>query len=79
MGTIWADRGSGRTAVVHGGQPLWRRSSVCGNENECVEVAVQEGHVLARDSKAVCPVLSFAAPVWTDFLRAVVQGELEGP
>lgn len=30
---------------------MWRRSSVCGNESECVEVAVCEGRVLARDSK----------------------------
>ncbi|WP_405884845.1 MULTISPECIES: DUF397 domain-containing protein [unclassified Streptomyces] len=66
--------------MVHGGQPLWRRSSACGNENECVEVAVQEGHVLARDSKAPArSALFFATPVWTDFLRAVTQGELAGP
>ncbi|WST80599.1 DUF397 domain-containing protein [Streptomyces sp. NBC_01136] len=41
---------------------------------------MQEGHVLARDSKAPArSALFFATPVWTDFLRAVTQGELAGP
>lgn len=66
--------------MVHGGKPLWLRSSRCGNENECVEVAVRCGCVLARDSKAPArPALTFTARVWTDFLDAVAVGELEGP
>lgn len=59
---------------------MWRRSSMCGNESECVEVTVREGRVLARDSKALGRTpLGFTASVWTDFLHAVAQGELNGP
>lgn len=66
--------------MVHKGQPLWRRSSMCGNESECVEVAVGEDRVLARDSKRPGRShLRFAAVAWTEFVRAVMQGELEGP
>ncbi|WP_406302263.1 DUF397 domain-containing protein [Streptomyces sp. NBC_00885] len=65
--------------MVHGGQPLWCRSSACGNETECVEVAVQAEHILARDAKApTASVLQFTAVAWADFLRAVTQGKLEG-
>ncbi|NNN32057.1 DUF397 domain-containing protein [Streptomyces sp. S3(2020)] len=79
MGTAQAYRGSGRAEVVHRGKPLWRRSSRCGNESECVEVAVCEDRVLARDSKEPRrSPLRFTAPVWTRFLRAVNQGALEG-
>lgn len=65
--------------MVHKGKPLWRKSSLCGNENECVEVAVGEGRMLARDSKQPGrPPLSFANPAWATFLRALTQGELDG-
>ncbi|MFJ6560053.1 DUF397 domain-containing protein [Streptomyces sp. NPDC091412] len=63
--------------VVHEGGPLWRRSSMCGNENECLEIAVASRGVLARDSKVPClaPV-RFAAPAWKEFLHALTRGEL---
>ncbi|MER6180471.1 DUF397 domain-containing protein [Streptomyces sp. NPDC001652] len=65
--------------MVHRGKPLWRRSSRCGNESECVEVAVCEDRVFARDSKEpLRSSVQFTAPVWTRFLRAVAQGALEG-
>ncbi|MFB7575175.1 DUF397 domain-containing protein [Streptomyces sp. NPDC056165] len=58
---------------------MWRRSSRCGNENECVEVAVSQDCVLARDSKVPArSALCFTTAVWTDFLQAVRVGELEG-
>ncbi|WP_314224707.1 DUF397 domain-containing protein [Streptomyces zaehneri] len=77
-GTIHAARGIGGTAVVHEGEPLWRRSSACGNETECVEIAEQAGLVLARDSKTrVTTVLYFTAVAWEGFLRALSQGELK--
>ncbi|MFS4106752.1 MULTISPECIES: DUF397 domain-containing protein [Streptomyces] len=77
-GTIRAARGIGGTAVVHEGRPLWRRSSACGNEMECLEVAVRADHVLTRDSKkSAASALHFTAPAWTGFLRAVSRGELE--
>ncbi|MFI2762712.1 DUF397 domain-containing protein [Streptomyces echinatus] len=56
----------------HEGQPLWRRSSMCGNENECLEVAVLEDRVFARDSKKPHGAhLCFTASAWSDFLHAV--------
>ncbi|WP_328937832.1 DUF397 domain-containing protein [Streptomyces tauricus] len=65
--------------MVHEGEPLWRRSSACGNETECVEIAVRAGYVLARDSKTpVIAVLHFTAVTWAGFLRALSQGELQG-
>ncbi|MFE7932189.1 DUF397 domain-containing protein [Streptomyces sp. NPDC057456] len=78
--TIWTDRGIGRAEVVHGGQPLWRRSSRCGNESECVEVAMQRDHVLARDSKTPAqPALTFTAGVWSEFLDAMRAEVLQSP
>jgi len=77
-GTIRRIRGQ-EAEVVHKGKPLWRKSSSCGNENECVEVAVGEGQVRARDSKKPGhPPLSFTTPAWVTFLRALTQGELDG-
>ncbi|GED84152.1 hypothetical protein TNCT6_12370 [Streptomyces sp. 6-11-2] len=50
---------------------------MCGNENECLEIAVASRGVLARDSKVPClaPV-RFAAPAWKEFLHALTRGEL---
>ncbi|KAB1139190.1 DUF397 domain-containing protein [Streptomyces luteolifulvus] len=76
---IQAHRGEQGAEVVHKGEPLWRRSSMCGNENECLEVAVREGGMLARDSKTPdrSPV-RFTASAWRAFLHAVTRGELSG-
>lgn len=53
---------------------------MCGNENECLEVAVREDRVFARDSKQPrCAPLSFTARAWTEFLGAVVRAESYGP
>ncbi|MEU1474353.1 DUF397 domain-containing protein [Streptomyces sp. NPDC005760] len=77
-GTAQAHRGSRRAEVVHRGKPLWRRSSRCGNESDCVEVAVFGDRVLARDSKEpCCSPVQFTAPVWARFLHAVIQDALE--
>ncbi|MEV6007931.1 DUF397 domain-containing protein [Streptomyces sp. NPDC051976] len=63
----------------HEGRPLWRRSTACGNEGECVEVALGHEQVLARDSKNPSgPTLSFTGSAWTFFLHAVVSGEFDG-
>ncbi|GHI94121.1 MULTISPECIES: DUF397 domain-containing protein [Streptomyces] len=52
---------------------------MCGNESECVEVAVREGRVWTRDSKAPArSPLPFTHSVWAHFLQAVAQGELSG-
>ena len=50
-------------------QPEWRRSSYCF-PGECVEVAVNHGHALIRDSSdTVGPVLSFTVDQWRRFAR----------
>ncbi|MDX3586125.1 DUF397 domain-containing protein [Streptomyces europaeiscabiei] len=64
--------------MVHEGQPLWRRSSACGNETECVEIAMRTGHVFARDTKTpATDVLRFTTVAWTYFLRALLREELK--
>ncbi|WP_406485803.1 DUF397 domain-containing protein [Streptomyces phaeochromogenes] len=66
--------------MVHGGQPLWRKSSRSGNENECVEVSMQRDCVLARDSKTPTqPVVTFSAGVWSEFLDAIRAEVLWSP
>jgi hypothetical protein len=58
---------------------VWRKSSFSGNEYECVEVVLGQGQVLARDSKdRTGPVLAFPAVAWSEFLTALVDGELDG-
>lgn len=57
----------------------WRKSSFCGNENECVEVALGGGDLVrARDSKDPAGAeLAFSPAAWGAFVTAVVCGELE--
>ncbi|CAG6391811.1 DUF397 domain-containing protein [Streptomyces cocklensis] len=56
----------------------WRKSSFCGNETECVEVALGGGRVRARDSTDQAGAeLAFSAAAWRAFIAAVVCGELE--
>lgn len=60
-------------------QSAWRKSSFSENETGCVEFAVQDGSVLTRDSKNPAgAVLVFTRTAWSDFLAAVVSGELVG-
>ncbi|MBL1084184.1 DUF397 domain-containing protein [Streptomyces actinomycinicus] len=55
------------------------RWGMCGNENECLEVAVREDLVFARDSKHPRSApLSFTAVAWTEFLRAVTRVDPHG-
>lgn len=56
----------------------WRKSSYSGGSNgDCVEVADHlPGTVPVRDSKDPHgPFLTFSAPAWASFLRAVRNGE----
>ena len=49
----------------------WKKSSYCGYNGECVEVA-SPGRVLVRDSKAPHgPVLSFTPGEWRRFLESL--------
>jgi hypothetical protein len=51
----------------------WRRSPACGgSDSGCVELAILDGEVLLRDSKAPHgPVLSFTRREWLAFVAAV--------
>lgn len=55
----------------------WRKSSASAS-GDCVEVAVQTGHVLLRDSKTnQSPTLTFTFPEWEIFLSAVRSGKYD--
>jgi hypothetical protein len=49
----------------------WKKSSYCGYNGDCVEVAAGAGGVLVRDSKNPSgPVLAFTPGEWREFLRS---------
>jgi hypothetical protein len=56
-------------------EPLsgWRRSTFCGSNGHCVEVArLVSGHIGVRDSKTTDgPVLRLTPDVWTAFLADI--------
>ena len=57
----------------------WRRSSVCPNGPDCVEVATRREGVAVRDSKdPEGPVLEFTWTEWAAFLAAVRAGQFDG-
>lgn len=57
----------------------WRKSSYSGGSGaECLEVAVGNPDVPVRDSNSPHgPVITFAAPHWTTFVAAVVEGQFD--
>ncbi|WP_084010972.1 DUF397 domain-containing protein [Pseudofrankia sp. DC12] len=58
----------------------WRRTSFCGIENSCVDLAFEPTGVAMRDSKDPAgPVLLFTTTEWAAFLRGVHNGEFELP
>ena len=77
------ERASGGQGAVHSselvtGQISWRRSSQCGTDGSCVEVAaLDSGAVAMRDGKApdTSAVLVFTDAEWRSFLAAVKAGE----
>ncbi len=57
----------------------WRKSTY-SNLSGCVEVAVVNGQVAIRDSKAQNgPMLTFAAVEWQAFLSGVRAGQFDPP
>ncbi len=57
--------------------PRWRKSSLSGTGN-CVEVAVEGGRVLVRDSEdPTGPRLNFTAAQWDCFIAGVRAGEFD--
>jgi hypothetical protein len=57
--------------------PSWRKSSASA-QGDCVEVALQDGSVLVRDSKNRFPyVLYFTYSEWEAFLFGARSGEFD--
>ncbi|MEV8634874.1 DUF397 domain-containing protein [Streptosporangium sp. NPDC051023] len=56
----------------------WRKSSLSGTGNDCVEVATNlPGLVAIRDSKDPSgPALAFSPAAWSDFLVGIRTGSL---
>lgn len=55
----------------------WRKSSASAS-GDCVEVAVQNGYVLLRDSKKKRPhLLQFTYPEWECFLSDTRSGKFD--
>lgn len=68
----------GEVGRVPEARDTWRKSSFCGNESECVEVAMGGARVRARDSKDRAGAeLAFSPAEWRAFIAAVACGELE--
>ncbi|GAA0852300.1 DUF397 domain-containing protein [Streptosporangium amethystogenes subsp. fukuiense] len=57
---------------------VWRKSSLSGSGNNCVEVAHMDNHHLIRDSKNPDgATLSFSPSDWTAFLGRVKAGDFD--
>ncbi|MEV8636490.1 DUF397 domain-containing protein [Streptosporangium sp. NPDC051023] len=56
----------------------FRKSSLSGSGNDCVEVATNlPGLVAVRDSKDPSgPALAFSPAAWSDFLAGIRRGDL---
>ncbi|MGW2721005.1 DUF397 domain-containing protein [Streptomyces sp. NPDC001492] len=55
---------------------VWRKSSFCGNESECVEVLQQGESVMVRDSKILRgSLLNLHGKTWRDFVEFVANGD----
>ncbi|WP_078610415.1 MULTISPECIES: DUF397 domain-containing protein [Streptomyces] len=55
----------------------WRKSSYSGGNDDCVELAITQGHIAVRDSKRPdLPYASFTAPAWHEFISVIAAGTL---
>ena len=82
-----ADATSGATSSSSASESLdesnaavfaWRRSSFCGSNGACVELAPLDGGAVAlRDGKIAepSPVLVFESAEWAAFIAGVKNGE----
>jgi hypothetical protein len=59
----------------------WNRSSRCGTESACVEVAYLQEDVAIRDSKLPdsSPYLTFSRDAWDAFIEDVKAGRHDRP
>src|SRR5262245_33634334 len=54
----------------------WRKSRLSGDVNACVEVAMDDGYVGVRDSRAPAVGLRVSRSAWRAFVASVKLGEL---
>jgi hypothetical protein len=58
---------------------VWTRSSYSGDKQECVEMALEPGHVLIRDSNwGQGSKLAFRRAAWCGFLAGLVYPGTDG-
>jgi hypothetical protein len=57
-------------------EAVWRKGSRCGN-GECVEVALEGGAVLVRNSRRPDNVLEFTLSEWAVFAQGMQAGEFD--
>jgi|SRR6266511_4501162 len=78
-GRYWPAVADQRGRTVDRSHAEWRKSTY-SNLSGCVEVAVVNGQVAIRDSKAQNgPMLTFAAVEWQAFLSGVRAGQFDPP
>lgn len=60
-------------------KPEWRKSSRSGQQNNCVEVALNMQTPMIRDSKLgdASPILDVKPSAYAAFLKAVSDGKFE--
>lgn len=57
---------------------IWRKSSFCNSNDNCVEVRYSDGHISVRDSKdPTLPSLNFSMREWALFISGAVRGEFD--
>jgi hypothetical protein len=55
----------------------WKKSTISGGGNECVEVRIAGHEVLVRHSMSPDgPILAFSPDEWTEFIDAIRSGEI---
>ncbi|MFI1338241.1 DUF397 domain-containing protein [Streptomyces sp. NPDC020845] len=64
-------------SVLHSEGAHWRKSTYSGGNDDCVELAITQGHIGVRDSKRPdLTYASFTAPAWREFVSAIAAGAL---
>ncbi|MGY0057977.1 DUF397 domain-containing protein [Streptomyces sp. LZ34] len=64
-------------SALHSEGAHWRKSSYSGGNDDCVELAITQGHIAVRDSKRTdLAYASFTAAAWREFVSAIATGTL---
>jgi hypothetical protein len=55
-------------------RPAWRKASFCA-ASECAEVAVEDGEILLRSTRAPGVIVRLTSAEWQVFTKGVAAGE----